>query len=220
MPIGAGEVSLTLFNNPTLETLQGLEGLESIAGKVQIMLNTNLSSVDALSGVQEIGGDLSISSNPVLCEADVLAMVADITVLGAVAISDNGPCPPAQLAGCEDTGPTAHVTSVTLTPTSPDSCTETSVTVNGVHAGLNYGFGTTNVGKCWPPDFNCGEIPAVLTLNLSASADSTNPLGPGYSDTFDFGVLPAHTYCLKVRYNSPQSEPEEFLTQVTVTPCN
>ena len=103
-------------------------------------------------------------------------------------------------------------------PTSPDDCTGTSVVVSGVHQGANYDFGTTNVGQCEPP-FNCSPTEAVLTLDLTASTDASNPPGPDYASTFDLGTLEAYTYCVRVIYSAGQGITETVMTSIEVSPC-
>jgi len=84
---------LQIYNNDSLENVDGLSSLTSITEGLYIYENASLTNLDGLSNLQTIGGDmLLITYNPRLpqCEAEALAdrLVAN-GYAGPVLIGDN-----------------------------------------------------------------------------------------------------------------------------------
>jgi hypothetical protein len=215
---GGGGFALSIALNPSLQTLEGLGGLTEIEGHAQIVMNGALNDVSALESATVISGDLTITGNTLLCQSDALAIADKVEVSGTVNISGNGDCAPV-LEDCEPGGFGEALSGVEFTPSQPDECASVSVAVSGTHPGLNYDFGTTNVGVCHPP-FNCGPNEAVITLNLTATPNTGNPAGPSYESLFELGTLAApHTYCVRVNYNSSAGVSETVQTSLQVKSC-
>jgi hypothetical protein len=217
--VGEGGIALSILINASLESLEGLNGVTHIGGKVQILLNTVLSDVSALGNVTAITGDVVISSNPALCDDAVASLVSDIEVSGLVDVSANLDCGPPALDGCQPTALGDYVQGVAIVPANPDDCTDAAIVVSGSHPGTGYGFGTVNTGTCQPP-FNCGAIDAVITLNLTATTNPGNPEGPAFEQSFDLGTLEAYTYCVKVIYSAGGGISETILSNLTVSACD
>ncbi|MCH9661965.1 MAG: hypothetical protein K0U54_13760 [Bacteroidetes bacterium] len=78
---------LLIYNNPTLQSLEGLQGLNIISGipaKLSIFNNSNLTNIDALQGLTSLG-ELNISNNPNLTN---LGGVSNLTEVGVLSVDD------------------------------------------------------------------------------------------------------------------------------------
>ena len=67
---GFGSARLSILNNDSLLNINGLAGLTSIGGLVQIASNTALKNIDGLGNVTEIGAGLEVSGNDSLANVD------------------------------------------------------------------------------------------------------------------------------------------------------
>ncbi|MBN8681296.1 MAG: hypothetical protein J0L99_01525 [Chitinophagales bacterium] len=77
---------LTVSENPTLSSLNGLQNLNSVYG-INIYFNNTLNGLDELSGITSLAGGLNISDNAALTDLDGLQNLS--TVSGSVSITGN-----------------------------------------------------------------------------------------------------------------------------------
>ena len=78
---------LSIRNNDSLVSVQGLEGLTKIMGQISILNNAVLNDLSALNGVSQVEGEIYIQNNPSL---QTLAGFENIKVVqGDLFISDN-----------------------------------------------------------------------------------------------------------------------------------
>ncbi len=91
-----GEGGLSITGSDHLTSLDGLEGLRTVEGRVGVSSHAVLTRVDALHGLTWVGGDFAVSSNPSLSQCDVDALVAAVgpaNIDGTVFHHSNEPCP-------------------------------------------------------------------------------------------------------------------------------
>jgi len=91
----ASSSDVNVVENTELETLDGLDTLETVGGSLAIVGNLALDDVSALSGVTSIVNDLRIQDNVELLTADAEALAYDdigaANVGGGITISGNAP---------------------------------------------------------------------------------------------------------------------------------
>ncbi len=86
---------IAIYQNVALENINGLSGVVSIQGALDIVGNPVLSDIMGLGNVTSIGSDVRIHSNVVLPAAQVDALIFDTigaaNIAGTIQIRDNGP---------------------------------------------------------------------------------------------------------------------------------
>lgn len=92
LQVGGGGVSLSVLVNPSLQNLNGLEGIVFIAGNVQVMGNETLSDVSGLGNVTELLGDFVMTVNQQLCQADADALALSMSASGIIDTTGNKSC--------------------------------------------------------------------------------------------------------------------------------
>lgn len=85
--LSVGEFS----GNPSLERLDGLEGVRTVGGVLWINYNDLLTDVTAAHGIEFVDDRVLILENPSLATADAQALADAIPDKGTVLILDNGP---------------------------------------------------------------------------------------------------------------------------------
>lgn len=73
-------LGLAVVDNAALVNLTGLEGVESIGGRVLITGNISLSDLSALDGVQSVGGGMEISRNDALEQFDAFNALTSLGI--------------------------------------------------------------------------------------------------------------------------------------------
>jgi len=78
------ENELTINETFELQTLEGLEGVQTVGGFLSLTYNRQLESLEGLAGLERVGGDMGIGFNPNLSEEDVRSFLDRIEVDGEV----------------------------------------------------------------------------------------------------------------------------------------
>jgi len=79
--------SLSLFNNPVLVNLSGLESLVEIRGRLRVVENNELTDFTGINNVTSIGGSLEIRDNPQL--ANLMALASVVSINGMIGVENN-----------------------------------------------------------------------------------------------------------------------------------
>lgn len=69
---------LSITDDPVLASLEGLHGLEAVAGHVRIVGNASLTDLSGLRSLRSIGGDLILQENPALTELEGLETLLSV----------------------------------------------------------------------------------------------------------------------------------------------
>merc|ERR1712078_167650 len=90
------DVGLSIWDNPELTSLDGLQGLTTIGGDLDIDSNDQLTSLDGLQGLTSIvdssdcqpcTGEIEIKRNPSLLSLDALESLQEVD--GCVSVKQN-----------------------------------------------------------------------------------------------------------------------------------
>ena len=73
-----GNLVISNGSGPDISNLDGLSGITSIGGSLNIELNFTLTNLDGLSGITSVGGSLNIDSNDALTNLDGLAGITSV----------------------------------------------------------------------------------------------------------------------------------------------
>lgn len=73
-----GGLMVQTNGTPAIVNLDGLSGIETVTGDLQVTVNPSLTNVNGLNNVTTVGGNLIIGFNPILTNVDALANVTSI----------------------------------------------------------------------------------------------------------------------------------------------
>jgi hypothetical protein len=86
-----GDQSVSIYQNPSLQSIAGLKNLPVMPGGLWIADNDSLMSLDGLEKITTIGNSLGIADNAMLTDIDALSKVT--SVRGFITISNNAALP-------------------------------------------------------------------------------------------------------------------------------